>query len=66
MRPWLVVMFCTVLGCGPAQAACAGTPYDQFDFWLGTWHDPAAPAAEQYAVRPGFAATEHTPWKSMV
>jgi hypothetical protein len=51
MRPWLVVMFCTVLGCGPAQAACAGTPYDQFDFWLGTWHDPAAPAAEQYAVR---------------
>jgi hypothetical protein len=26
-------------------------PYDEFDFWLGAWHDPAAPAAEHYTVR---------------
>jgi hypothetical protein len=51
MRPWLVVVFCAVLGWQPAWADCAGPPYDQFDFWLGAWHDPAAPAAEHYAVR---------------
>lgn len=51
MRPWPVVMFCAVLGWGQAQAACAGPPYDQFDFWLGAWHDPAAPLAEHYTVR---------------
>jgi hypothetical protein len=51
MRPWLAVVFCALLGWGSARAACAGPPYDQFDFWLGAWHDPAAPAAEHYAVR---------------
>jgi hypothetical protein len=51
MRPWLAVVFCTLLGGGPAWAACAGPPYDEFDFWLGSWHDPAALAAEHYAVR---------------
>jgi hypothetical protein len=51
MRPWLSVVFCALLGWGPARAACAGPPHDQFDFWLGAWHDPAAPAAEHYAVR---------------
>ncbi len=51
MRPWLAVVFCALLGWGPAWAACAGPPHDQFDFWLGEWHDPAAPAAEHYAVR---------------
>ena len=50
MRPWLVV-FCASLGWSSAWAACAGPPHDQFDFWLGSWHDPAAPAAEHYAVR---------------
>jgi hypothetical protein len=51
MRPWLAVVFCALLGWGPAWAACAGPPYDQFDFWLGAWHDPAASVAEHYAVR---------------
>ena len=46
----LVVVFCTFV-CGPAAAACTGQPYDQLDFWLGTWHDPAAPATEHYTVR---------------
>jgi hypothetical protein len=49
MRPWLAVVFC-MFGWGPAWAACAGLPYDEFNFWLGEWHDPAAPAAEHYAV----------------
>jgi hypothetical protein len=51
MRPWLLVMFCALPGWGPAWADCAGPPYDQFDFWLGAWHDPAAPAAEHYTAR---------------
>ncbi|HME22249.1 MAG TPA: hypothetical protein VKI44_13065 [Acetobacteraceae bacterium] len=51
MRPWPAVLCCAVLGWGPAWADCAGPPYDQFDFWLGAWHDPAAAAAEHYAVR---------------
>ena len=51
MRPLLAVMFCALLGCGPAWADCDRPPYDQFDFWLGAWHDPAAPAAEHYTVR---------------
>jgi hypothetical protein len=51
MRPWPAVVFYALLGWGQAQAACAGPPYDQFDFWLGAWHDPAAPAAEHYAAR---------------
>jgi hypothetical protein len=51
MRPWPAVVFCVLLGWGPAWGACAGPPHDQFDFWLGAWHDPAAPAAEHYAVR---------------
>jgi hypothetical protein len=51
MRPLLAVMFCASLGWGPAWADCDGPPYDQFDFWLGAWHDPAAPAAEHYTVR---------------
>ena len=50
MRPWLAVMFCALLGCRPAWAACVGPPYDQFDFWLGAWHDPAASPAEHYTV----------------
>ena len=44
------VAFCLMLGCWPAWADCAGAPYDQFDFWLGTWHDPRAPAPEHYTV----------------
>jgi hypothetical protein len=51
MRPWLAVVFCSLLGCGPAWAGCAGPPHDGFDFWLGAWHDPAGPAAEHYSVR---------------
>jgi hypothetical protein len=51
MRPWLAIVFCALLGCGQACAACVGPPYDQFDFWLGAWHDPAAPASEHYTVR---------------
>jgi hypothetical protein len=51
MRPWLAVVFCALLGCGPAWAACDGPPHDEFDFWLGAWHDPASPPAEHYAVR---------------
>jgi hypothetical protein len=51
MRPSLTVVFYALLGCGHVWAACAGQPYDQFDFWLGAWHDPKAPAAEHYAVR---------------
>lgn len=50
MRPWLAV-FCALLGSEPAWGECAGPPYDQFDFWLGAWHDPAAAPAEHYAVR---------------
>jgi hypothetical protein len=51
MRPWLAVVFCASLGWGPAMAACVGPPHDEFDFWLGAWHDPASPAAEHYTVR---------------
>ncbi len=51
MRPWSAVIFYALLGWGPAWADCAGPPYDQFDFWLGAWHDPRAPAAEHYTVR---------------
>ncbi len=51
MRAWSIAAFCVLLGCGHAWADCAGPPYDQFDFWLGAWHDPKAPAAEHYAVR---------------
>jgi hypothetical protein len=51
MRPLLAVMLYASFGWGPVWAACDGAPYDQFDFWLGAWHDPAAPAAEHYAVR---------------
>jgi len=45
------MVFCASLGWRSALAACTGPPYDQFDFWLGSWHDPAAPAAEHYTVR---------------
>jgi opacity protein-like surface antigen len=41
---------CAIILCGPASAACVGQPYDQLDFWLGAWHDPAAPATEHYTV----------------
>ena len=51
MRHRLVVALCILSGWQPAWAACAGPPYDQFDFWLGAWHDPAAPPAEHYTVR---------------
>src|SRR3954453_7104894 len=51
MRPFPAVVFCALLGWEPALGACAGPPYDQFDFWLGAWHDPAAPSSEQYGVR---------------
>jgi hypothetical protein len=51
MRPQLTVMLYVLLIWGPACAECVGPPHDQFDFWLGAWHDPAAPAAEHYAVR---------------
>lgn len=51
MRRWLALLFCASLASGSAWATCDGPPHDQFDFWLGSWHDPAAPAAEHYAVR---------------
>ena len=51
MRPWSAVAFCTLLASAPAHADCAGPPYDQFDFWLGAWHDPASPPAEHYTAR---------------
>jgi hypothetical protein len=52
MRLWLVaVTFCVSLGFGPTWATCTGPPYDQLDFWLGAWHDPAAPPAEHYTVK---------------
>jgi hypothetical protein len=51
MRAWSIMAFCALLGCGQAWADCAGAPYDQFDFWLGAWHDPKAPAAEHYTAR---------------
>ena len=51
MRRWLAVLFFTVWGCGQAWADCAGQPYDQFDFWLGAWHDPRTAAAAHYTVR---------------
>ncbi len=51
MRPLLIVTVCALLGWGPAWGACAGAPYDQFDFWLGAWHDKATPGTEYYAVR---------------
>ena len=50
MRLWLAVVLCTSFGWSSAWAGCTGAPYDQFDFWLGSWHDPAAPAAEHYTV----------------
>ncbi len=40
----------TLIFCSQARANCSGSPYDQFDFWLGEWHDPATPAAEHYSV----------------
>ena len=51
MRPCVPAVMCALLGWQPASAACAGQPYDQFDFWLGAWHDPVTPAAEHYRVR---------------
>ena len=50
MRPWLPILVCTLLS-QPASASCAGPPHGELDFWLGRWHDPATPPAEQYAVR---------------
>ena len=50
MRLWFAAVLSAML-CGPASAACIGQPYDQLDFWLGAWHDPAAPASEHYTVR---------------
>jgi hypothetical protein len=50
MRPWPILLLCALLGCSPAWAACDGPPYDQFNFWLGAWHDPASPPAEHYTV----------------
>src|SRR5277367_1768108 len=50
MRSWMALVFCALLGWEPASGACVGSPYDQFDFWLGAWHDPKAPAAEHYTV----------------
>jgi hypothetical protein len=51
MRLWLLVVCCALLASGPAWADCAGPPYDQFDFWLGAWHDPASPPTEHYTAR---------------
>ena len=52
MRLWLLAAtFCAALGSGSAWAECSGPPYDQLDFWLGAWHDPASPPAEHYTVR---------------
>lgn len=45
------MVFCAWLGWSPAYAVCAGAPYDQFDFWVGIWHDPATQAGEHYSVR---------------
>jgi hypothetical protein len=50
MRLSMALVFCALSGWEPAWGACAGSPYDQFDFWLGAWHDPKSPAAEHYTV----------------
>jgi len=51
MRLCLAFAFCALIACRPVRADCTGPPYDQLDFWLGAWHDPAAPPAEHYTVR---------------
>ena len=51
MRLSLAVALLAFTSSGPASAACVGPPYDQLDFWLGAWHDPAAPATEHYTVK---------------
>src|SRR4051794_7796098 len=51
MRALLAMMCCALLAAPPARADCTGAPYNQFDFWLGAWHDPATPEGEHYAVR---------------
>ena len=51
MRPWMIVAVCVLLRWWPVWAACEGPPYDQFDFWLGEWHDPASPPAEHYVAK---------------
>ncbi len=51
MRMRLVLGSLALVGRGPARANCAGPPHDQFDFWLGAWHDPATSTTEHYAVR---------------
>ena len=51
MRAWVAIVFSALLGSGAAWADCAGPPYDEFDFWLGVSHDPAAPATEHYTVK---------------
>jgi hypothetical protein len=51
MRPLPIVVSCALLASGPAWAGCSGPPYDQLDFWLGAWHDPAAPPTEHWTVR---------------
>ena len=47
----LGAVICALLACVPAWGACIGSPYNQFDFWLGSWHDPATPPSERYTVR---------------
>ncbi len=51
MRSWLTIAFLISLVWGSARATCSGSPHDQFDFWLGAWHDPATLAAEHYVVK---------------
>ena len=51
MRLLLTIVLCASFGCEPALADCAGPPHNEFDFWLGAWHDPAARPTEHYTVR---------------
>jgi hypothetical protein len=51
MHLCLAVAFAALIACRPVWADCAGPQYDQLDFWLGAWHDPAAPPAEHYTAR---------------
>jgi hypothetical protein len=51
MRSLAALVCYALLGCGSASADCLGAPQDELNFWLGSWHDPASPAAEHYAVR---------------
>lgn len=51
MHLWPAAIACALIAWAPAWGACTGSPYNQLDFWLGSWHDPATPPTERYTVR---------------